>query len=75
LELIDFEMILGKDWLSKYHARIDYLKQKVTLRGPNGDSVVHKGANLKLWIRLISALKAYKLLKQGMRIIYVMWLT
>ena len=37
----------------------------MTLRGPNRDRGVHKRANLKLAVRLISALKAHKLLKRG----------
>ena len=35
------------------------------MRGPNGDWVVHKGVNLKLEVRLISALKVHKLLTRG----------
>jgi len=35
------------------------------LRGLGGDRLVHKGANLKLAIRMISALKAYKLSNVG----------
>ena len=45
------------------HAQMDYLKQNVTLRGPNEDRIVHKGANLELGVRLISTLKVYKFLK------------
>jgi len=63
LELIDFNVVLGMDGVSKYHAQTNCLKQQVSLRDPNGDRVVHKGANVKLGVRLISALKAFKLLK------------
>ena len=51
-------------WISKYHALKDYLKQKVTLRGPNRDMKVHKRANLILKVTPISELKAHKLLKR-----------
>jgi len=45
--LTNFDVILGIDWLSKYHAQIYFLKQKVTLRGPNRDRVVHKKSQPK----------------------------
>ena len=66
--LSDFGLILGIKYLSKYHAQINHLKQKVTLRGHNRDKVVDKGANSKLGVRtvrLISMLKVQKLTKQG----------
>jgi len=42
-ELTDFGVILGMDWLAKYQAQIDYPKQRITLRGHDGEKVVHKG--------------------------------
>ena len=42
-ELTDFGIILGMDWLSRYQAQIDCSKQKITLRGPNTETVVHRG--------------------------------
>ena len=41
-ELTDFRVILGMDWLAKYQAQIDCLKQKVSLKGPNGKKIVHR---------------------------------
>jgi len=42
-ELTEFDIILGMDWLSKHQAQIDCIKQKITLRGPKGEKIVHKG--------------------------------
>jgi len=47
-ELTDFSVILGMDWLAKYQAQIDGQKQKITLRGPNGEKVVHKGRSQRV---------------------------
>ena len=42
-ELTDFVVIMGMDWLAKYQVQIDYLWRKLTLKGPNGEKVVHRG--------------------------------
>ena len=64
-ELTDFGVILGINWLAKYQAQIDCPKQRITLRGLNGEKVVHKEKVLKSGVRLITAMKAHKLLGQG----------
>ena len=30
LDMVDYEVIIRMDWLSKYHASIDYMKKIVT---------------------------------------------
>ena len=30
-----FEVILGMDWLTSYHAKVDYFEKRVTLQIPN----------------------------------------
>ena len=52
------------DWLSKHHAHMDYLRRKVTLMGPRGEGIVHKGESFKEGVRLILAVKAHKLLNR-----------
>jgi len=42
LDLLEFDIILGMDWLSKHGATIDCQKQKVTLKGK-------KGKRLTIW--------------------------
>ena len=60
--LIDFNMILGMDCLSKYQAQINCPKQKITLSGPKGEKIIHKGKALKCKVRLVTAIEASKLL-------------
>jgi len=57
-------MILDMDWLSKHHAHIHRLKQKITLTGPKGERVVHRGKPLEGGVRLITTIKVQKLLNQ-----------
>ena len=42
-QLGEFDVILGMDWLSKYHANIDCKDQKVKLRTPVKKMVVFRG--------------------------------
>ena len=53
------------DWLSNYRADIDCLKQKITLSRPTGKEIVHKGMPRGSGVRLISTIKAHKLLGRG----------
>jgi len=64
-ELTDFGLILGMNWLGKYQAQIDCPKQRITLRGPNGEKVVHKGKVSRLGVKLITVIQACKLLGKG----------
>ena len=45
LDLLEFDIILGMDWLSKYGVTIDCQKQKVTLKGEKGKKVTIWGTN------------------------------
>jgi len=64
-ELTEFDIILGMDWLSKHQAYSDCLKLKATLMGPNGERVLHRGKPLEGGVRLITVVKAQKLLNRG----------
>ena len=61
-ELTKFDISLGMDRLSKHQAYIDCLKRKITLVGPKGERIVHKGKPLEGRVRLILSIKAQKLL-------------
>jgi hypothetical protein len=43
LELYDFDVILGMDWLSKHKAQVDCFTKKVTIQGIGDKIVVFKG--------------------------------
>ena len=59
-ELIKFKIISGMD-----KAQIDYLKQKITLRGRKGDKIVHRGKLRGSGVRLITVIRFQKLLRLG----------
>ena len=63
--LTDFGVILGMDWLARYQAQINCPRQRITLKGPNGERIVHNGKALRTGVRLITTLKASKLLGRG----------
>ena len=43
LELHDFDLILGMDWLGLYWAQMDCLVKTLTLYGTKGDYVMFRG--------------------------------
>jgi len=62
-KLTDFDIILAMDWLSKHQAQLDCLKQKITLRRPKGEKIVHRGKTEGSGLQIISVIRAQKLLK------------
>jgi len=61
-ELTKFNVILGMDGFSEYQAHIDCLKQRITFRGLTGKEIVHRGKPRGSGVRLISAIRAQKLM-------------
>ena len=65
LELHDFDVILGMDWLSMNKAQMDCFTKTVTLQGPNGKKIVFRGERNVIPNCIISAMTARKMLKKG----------
>ncbi|KAL0545018.1 hypothetical protein IC582_020152 [Cucumis melo] len=65
LDMQDFDVILGMDWLSANHASIDCFGKEVVFNPPSGPSFKFKGAGIVCIPKVISAMKACKLLNQG----------
>jgi hypothetical protein len=65
LELQDFEVILGMDWLSVYMAQIDCFTKTVTLQRPNGRRVIFRGEKNVIPNCIISVMTARKMVKNG----------
>ncbi|KAL0544091.1 hypothetical protein IC582_019202 [Cucumis melo] len=65
LDMQDFDVILGMDWLSAYHASIDCFGKEVVFNPPSRTSFKFKGAGIVCIPKVISAMKASKLLSQG----------
>ncbi|KAL0544274.1 hypothetical protein IC582_019387 [Cucumis melo] len=61
LDMQDFDVILGMDWLSANHASIDCVHKEVVFNPPSNASFKFKRAEIILYTRL----KASKLLSQG----------
>ena len=65
LDMSDYEVILGMDWLSKYHATIDCKKKIVMFRPPGQEEFLFIGNTNRLRTPIISAMKARRLLDSG----------
>ncbi|KAA0051054.1 pol protein [Cucumis melo var. makuwa] len=65
LDMQDFDVILGMDWLSANHANIDYFGKEVVFNPPSGASFKFRGAGMVCIPKVISAMKASELLSQG----------
>ncbi|TYK19165.1 ty3-gypsy retrotransposon protein [Cucumis melo var. makuwa] len=67
LDMQDFDVILGLDWLSANHASIDCFGKEVVFNPPSGPSFKFRGAGIVCIPKIISAMKASKLLSQVVR--------
>jgi hypothetical protein len=65
LELSDFDIILGKNWLGKNKARLDCFTKIVTFQGAKGETMVFKGERISNLTNIILSMVARKLLKKG----------
>ncbi|CAA0813312.1 Unknown protein, partial [Striga hermonthica] len=65
LEMRDFDLILGMDWLSFYHADIRCHDREITLYLPGDDSITFFGSKNRSLPHVVSMAKATKLLRRG----------
>ncbi|TYK21790.1 ty3-gypsy retrotransposon protein [Cucumis melo var. makuwa] len=65
LDMHDFDVILGIDWLAANHAKIDCSRKEVAFNPPLMASFKFKGEGSRSLPKVISAMKANKLLNQG----------
>uniref|UniRef100_A0A2N9IM06 CCHC-type domain-containing protein n=1 Tax=Fagus sylvatica TaxID=28930 RepID=A0A2N9IM06_FAGSY len=65
LDMYEFEVILGMDWLSTFHASIDCFGKKVVFRIPGQDEFVFEGDHVVRPPPLVSAMQAKRLLRKG----------
>ncbi|RVW40482.1 Transposon Ty3-G Gag-Pol polyprotein [Vitis vinifera] len=65
LDLQDFDVILGMDWLASYHASVDCFEKRVTFSIPGQPKFSFEGKHVDRPLRMISALRASSLLKKG----------
>ncbi|KAL4016280.1 hypothetical protein IC575_023927 [Cucumis melo] len=65
LDMLDFDVILGMDWLAANHASIDCSRKEVAFNPPSMASFKFKEEGSRSLPKVISAMKASKLLSQG----------
>jgi hypothetical protein len=65
LNIWDFDVILGMDWLASHHASVECYKKEVIFRIPNEPEFKLHGDQLGTPFNVISFLEATKLLKRG----------
>ncbi|RVW84862.1 Transposon Tf2-12 polyprotein [Vitis vinifera] len=65
LDLQDFDIILGMDWLASYHASVDCFEKRVTFTIPGQPKFSFEGKHVDRPLFMISALRASSLLKKG----------
>ncbi|XP_077232116.1 uncharacterized protein LOC143866802 [Tasmannia lanceolata] len=65
LPILEFDVILGIDWLTLNHANIDCYRKEVRFTIPDQPQLVYKSLDRNKTPALISSLQARRLLKQG----------
>ncbi|WRX12108.1 Retrotransposon gag domain - like 10 [Theobroma cacao] len=65
LEIQDFDLILGIDWLTTHRANVDCFRKKVVLQNSEGAKIVFLGECRVLPSCVISTIKALKLVQKG----------
>ncbi|XP_073129718.1 uncharacterized protein [Henckelia pumila] len=65
LPMLEFDIILGMDWLTKNGVSIDFQRIMVTIRKPQGGQFTFESVQNKSQIQLISSLKAQNCLRKG----------
>lgn len=65
LEMVDYDVILGIDWLSNHYAVIECRRKSVLFEKPGIEPFRFQGSSRKMKLPVISALKALRLLDKG----------
>jgi len=65
LGILEYNVILGMNWLTKYQATIDCKQKTLVLVTLEGEILIYKGSCSNHTVPLISATKACKLVKKG----------
>ena len=67
LDVVDFEVILGMDWLAQYYASLDCREKVVIFRIPNNDEFRFRGDKSSIPLNLIYATIARKMFRRRSR--------
>ncbi|GJU99658.1 putative reverse transcriptase domain-containing protein [Tanacetum coccineum] len=70
IKLGSFDVVIGMDWLSKYHARIIY-DEKVIHIPINGETLIIRGDQSKTQLNLISCIKTKRYISRGCQVFVI----
>ncbi|GJU73365.1 putative reverse transcriptase domain-containing protein [Tanacetum coccineum] len=65
LDMNDFDIIIGMDWLTEHRATIDCHTKRVIFGDLDNSELIYHGSQLGKPIKIISALKAHALISHG----------
>jgi len=65
LDIQGWDVILGKDCLTRHKVTIDSERKLVTFSTSDGERVTFKGSGLQMTIQTVSTMQAFKMLKKG----------
>ena len=65
LSVLEFDVILGMDWLSRHRAVIDCYARVIMFRPDSQDEFMYQGDRSKAPITIISAIEARRFLRKG----------
>ena len=65
LDMRDFDVVLGMDWLSRHKAKLDYYKKELKLHRPRNSEVKFRGIRREVFSSMISAMAAQRMLRKG----------
>ncbi|XP_075500080.1 uncharacterized protein LOC142538656 [Primulina tabacum] len=63
LPILEFDIILGMDWLTLNGATIDFRRRTVSIRPPNGKAFIFEAEQNKQMPHIISCIRANKLIQ------------
>ena len=61
----EFDIILGMDWLTRHHAKVDSYTKEVIIESPGQERVVFQGERKMIYSCLISVMSAFKMIRKG----------
>ncbi|GJY25422.1 putative reverse transcriptase domain-containing protein [Tanacetum coccineum] len=70
IKLGSFDVVIGMDWLSKYHAKI-FCDEKVIHIPINGETLIIRGDRSKTRLNLISCIKTERYISRGCQVFMV----
>ena len=64
LEMRDFDVILGMDWLILYHTMMDYFRKRVIIPIPGQASFSFSSKGMNIFVKIISSIQVCRMLRK-----------